>query len=127
MTPNRKKPTVLICDDEEGVRESFRVFLADAYELVFAKNGIEALELLKSRSPAAMLLDLKMPKQHGVEILKWVKQLKPGMPVIIVTGYQSVEMAREALKDGAADYIPKPFDPERVLKSIEQALRGGNK
>ena len=123
MAPNRKKPTILVCDDEEGVRESFRVFLSDGYDLLFAKNGIEALELLKSRSPAAMLLDLKMPKQHGVEILKLVKQLKPGMPVIIVTGYQSVEMAREALRDGAADYIPKPFDPEQVLKSLEAALR----
>ena len=123
MSPNRKKPSVLICDDEEGVRESFRVFLADDYQLLFAKTGIEALELLKTRAPDALLLDLKMPKQHGMEILKQAKQLRPELPVIIVTGYQSVEMAQEALRNGAADYIPKPFDPERVLKSLGAALR----
>ena len=104
------KPTILICDDEEGIRESFKLILEDLYDLRFATNGLEALELLKSFTPSLMLLDIKMPKVHGMEILKRVKQLKPKLPVIIVTGYQSVEMAQEALKIGAADYIPKPFE-----------------
>ena len=112
------KPIVLICDDEEGIRESFKLILEDLYDLRFATNGLEAIEMLKSLSPALMLLDIKMPKMHGLEILKKVKQAKPSLPVIIVTGYQSVEMAQEALKLGAHDYIPKPFESKQILKVV---------
>ncbi len=121
MTP--VKPTVLICDDEEGIRESFKLILSDLYDLKFAVNGLEALELLKTLNPAVMLLDIKMPKLHGMEILKQVKKLKPSLPVLIVTGYQSVEMAQEAIKNGAADYIPKPFDSKYILKAVAQSIK----
>ena len=116
------KPTILICDDEEGIRESFKLILEDQYNLKFATNGPEALEMLKTLNPALMMLDIKMPKIHGLEVLKQIKQLKPKLPVIIVTGYQSVEMAQEALKLGAADYIPKPFDSKSILRVVEQGI-----
>jgi DNA-binding NtrC family response regulator len=112
------KPIILICDDEEGIRESFRLILDDAYELVFANDGLQALETLMTLSPALMLLDIKMPKLHGMEILKKVKTAHPSLPVIIVTGYQSVEMAQEALKNGAADYIPKPFESKHIKSTV---------
>lgn len=117
------KPIILICDDEEGIRESFKLILADSYELKFAHNGPEALEILKSLNPSLMLLDIKMPKMHGLDILKEVKKAKPKLPVIIVTGYQSVEMAQEALKLGAADYIPKPFESKQILKAVAQLTK----
>lgn len=122
MTKLPSKPTILICDDEEGVRESFKLILEDRYALHFAKNGAEALELLKTFTPDAMFLDIKMPKVHGMEALRSIKKMKPKLPVIIVTGYQSVEMAQEALKAGAADYIPKPFDSAQILKAASQAV-----
>jgi len=122
VSSNAKKPTILICDDEEGIRESFKLILEDDYELKFATSGPEALEMLKTLSPALMMLDIKMPKIHGLEVLKSVKQLKPKLPVIIVTGYQSVEMAQEALKNGAIDYIPKPFESSQILKSVATAI-----
>ena len=117
------KPTILICDDEEGIRESFKLILEDQYTLKFATNGPETLEMLKTLSPALMMLDIKMPKVHGLEVLKSVKKLKPKMPVIIVTGYQSVEMAQETLKLGAADYIPKPFETNVIHKAVIDALK----
>lgn len=117
------KPVILICDDEEGIRESFKLILEDSYDLRFAQNGLEALELLKSIEPKAMLLDIKMPKAHGIEILKQVKKIKPKLPVIIVTGYQSVEMAQEAIKNGAADYIPKPFESKQILQAVAVAVK----
>ena len=123
MSVKPDKPTILVCDDEEGIRESFRLILGDQYNLAFANNGLEGLEMLKSLSPALVLLDIKMPKMHGMEILKQVKRLRPLLPVIIVTGYQSVEMAQEALKLGAADYIPKPFESKQILKAVEQSLK----
>ena len=117
------KPTILVCDDEEGLRESFKLILSDTYHLQFAVNGLEAMEILKKSTPSALILDIKMPKQNGMETLKAIKKLKPSLPVLIVTGYQSVEMAQEALKHGAADYIPKPFDSKQILKVISKIIK----
>ena len=123
MSHPAKKPLILICDDEEGIRESFKLILEDHYELKFATHGLEALEMLKSLSPAAMLLDIKMPKVHGLEILKRIKESRPKLPVIIVTGYQSVEMAQEAFKLGAVDYIPKPFESKQLQKVVSSVCK----
>ena len=124
MVNRIKKPVILVCDDEEGIRESFKLILEEFYQLKFAMNGLEALEMLKGGfAPDLMLLDIKMPKLHGMEILKQIKKFKPSLPVIIVTGYQSVEMAQEALKNGAADYIPKPFDSKRMIMVIAQIIQ----
>ena len=117
-----KKHTILICEDEEGIQESFKLILEDDYQLRFVENGLAALEALKNFTPDLVLLDIKMPKVHGMEILKQIKKLKPSLPVIIVTGYQSVEMAQEALKHGAADYIPKPFESSSIKKLIDAVL-----
>ena len=116
------KPTVLICDDEEGIRESFKLILADSYDLRFTNNGVQAIDLLKTFTPDVLLLDIKMPKINGIEVLKQIKKLKPKLPVIIVTGYQSVETAQEALRNGASDYIPKPFESRQILKAVAQVL-----
>ena len=123
MVLNPNKPTILVCDDEEGIRESFKLVLSDDYDVKFAVNGMEAMDLLKASTPDAMILDIKMPKQNGMETLRQIKKLKPRMPVIIVTGYQSVEMAQEALKNGAADYIPKPFESKKILKAISNIIK----
>ena len=120
---NSHKPTILIADDEEGIRESFKLILEDQYDLEFANNGVEALARLKTLTPDLVLLDIKMPKIHGLEILRQIKSDKPNLPVIIVTGYQSVETAQEAIKSGASDYIPKPFDSKQILKAIDQVLQ----
>ena len=115
--PNEiRKPVILICEDEEGVRESFKLILEDFYTLEFAHNGLEGIEMAKALSPNMMFLDIKMPKLHGMETLKKIKQACPRLPVVIVTGYQSVEIAQEALKNGASDYIPKPFESKHVLE-----------
>ena len=122
MISTAKKQTILICDDEESLRESFKLILSDKYDLHLANNGAEALEMMKTARPDILLLDIKMPKIHGIEVLKQVKELWPSLPVIIITGYQSVELAQESLKNGAADYIPKPFDSKQILKAVAKAL-----
>lgn len=118
------RPKILICDDETGVRESLKLILSQDYDLDFAEGGQDALEKIAAISPDLVLLDIKMPKLHGLEILKQLKSARPGMPVIVVTGYQSVEIAQQAFRDGAADYIPKPFDSQKILKSVKNALGG---
>ena len=116
MSSELKRPVILICDDEEGIRESFKLILEDFYELKFAHNGLEGIEKSKALSPDLMFLDIKMPKLHGMETLRKIKKASPKLPVVIVTGYQSVEIAQEAIKNGASDYIPKPFESKHVLE-----------
>ena len=123
MSSELKKPVILVCDDEEGIRESFKLILEDYYELKFAHNGMEGLEMAKTAGADMMFLDIKMPKLHGMETLKKIKKAKPKLPVVIVTGYQSVEIAQEALKNGASDYIPKPFESKHVLEVAAQLTK----
>lgn len=113
---------VLICDDDESVRRAYKVILAPAYQLRFVVNGLEALDLLKTFTPDLMFLDLKMPKRHGMEILKDIKRDRPSVPVIVVSGYHSAEVAQDALRDGAVDYLPKPFAPRQILAAAAAAL-----
>ena len=116
------KRQLLIVDDEEGIRESFKLILNDLYNLTFASNGIEAMERIRQSRPELVMLDIKMPKINGLELLKEIKKLDRSLPVIIVTGYQSVETAQEALKNGASDYIPKPFDSKDILAAVSRYL-----
>lgn len=113
------KKRILICDDEEGVREALKLILEGHGQLDFARNGEEALEMIKKNPYDGILLDIKMPVRDGLETLEEIKKVRPGTKAIIITGYQSVETASKALKTGALDYISKPFDKEEVLEKIK--------
>lgn len=116
------KPRILIADDEEGIRESINLILEEDYDVAFATNGEEALAKLQADAFDLVLLDIKMPKLDGLEVLKRLKASNRTTPVIMLTAYQSVELAKEAVKLGARDYLPKPFDRERVLSSVRDIL-----
>ncbi len=122
MPENQKEPRILVCDDEEGVRESLRLILSDDYDLTFARHGAEALEQVSQKDYDLILLDIKMPRIHGLEVIKQIKKIRPQTPVIIVSGYQSTEIATEALKLGADDYVPKPFESSQILTAVQNAL-----
>ena len=115
MTVTKK---ILICDDEEGVRESLKLILEDNYTLSFAKNGSEAIEKVKKESIDLTILDIKMPKMTGIETLKELRKVSPSLKVIMASGYKSVEAASEAVKYGASDYIVKPFDSKEILEKV---------
>ncbi|MBN1404902.1 MAG: response regulator [Candidatus Omnitrophica bacterium] len=117
------KVKILICDDEEGVRESLRLILEKDYELVFANDGEETINKIKQDNEIKIILmDIKMPKRDGLNMLKQVKRDFPGVSVIMITGYQTAEIAAEAIKLGALDYIVKPIDSKQVLTSIRKLI-----
>jgi DNA-binding NtrC family response regulator len=117
------KKQILICDDEVGIRESLNLILQDDYELSFCNNGQECYETIASgKEFDLVLLDIKMPRMSGLDILKNIKEKKPQQKVIIITGYKSVETASDAIKAGAVDYIVKPFSSKEILKSVERNL-----
>lgn len=118
------KTRILIADDEEGVRESLNLILGEDYELAFASDGEEALAALGRETFELVLLDIKMPKRDGLELLKWITGSGLTTPVLMLTAYQSVELAKEAVKLGAVDYLPKPFDRDHLLRTVRGILAG---
>lgn len=117
-----KKHTILICDDEAGVRDSLQMILGEDYHLHFVTNGEEALEYLRTNDPDLVISDIKMPKMNGLETLKALKALKPHIRVLIITGYESSDVAAQAIKLGADNYLAKPFDREEVRSQIQTLL-----
>lgn len=114
---------ILICDDEEGIRESLKLVLGDYYELILVDSGEQALyTLANTKGIGAMLLDIKMPKVNGLDVLKEIKAKHPHVKIIMVTGYRSVETAAEASRLGASGYIVKPFKSEEILEIVAKNL-----
>ncbi len=112
---------VLICDDQEGIRESLKLILEDFYNLVLTEDGEQCLAVLKNAPDVGVvLIDIKMPRVDGLEILKKIKQKRPDVKVIIVTGYKSVEAAAEASRLGASGYIVKPFKSAEILEAVKR-------
>jgi DNA-binding NtrC family response regulator len=117
------KEKILIADDERLIRLSLEKGLADQdYLVISAETGKAALRLVEMESPDLVLLDLKLPDLHGIEVLKHLRELDKNLPVLIITAYGSIDTAIQAIRLGAYDYITKPFDLEAILLSVRQAL-----
>lgn len=119
-----KKISILIVDDEESVRDSlYSWFIEDGYHVRSAENANTALSILESEPFDIVIADIKMPGMDGLEMLRRIKQLKPESVVIIMTAFATVDTAVQALKDGAFDYITKPFDPDDLSHLIRNASK----
>jgi two-component system phosphate regulon sensor histidine kinase PhoR len=113
---------VLVVDDELNIREgSQRILSRVGFDVLKASTGLEALSLLESQTIPIILLDLKMPGMDGMEVLKRIRQLHEEILVIVITGFATVETAIEAMKQGAYDFIPKPFEPEQLRLVVKRA------
>jgi DNA-binding NtrC family response regulator len=116
--------SILIVDDEESVRDSlYNWFIEDRYEVECAENAKKALSILEVRPFDIILADLKMPGMDGLEMLKRIKTLRKESIVIIITAFATIDTAVQALKDGAFDYVTKPFDPDELSHLIRNASK----
>lgn len=114
---------ILIADDETDIALILKLQLEDAgYKTVRVKDGVEALEALARERFELLLLDIKMPRIDGLQVLKRVRAEWPAMVVIMMTAHGSEEIAVTAMKDGALDYIAKPFSNDDMLKRVERAI-----
>jgi len=111
----KKKAKILVVDDESIIRESLRDWLSDAgHQVLVAENGPQALEIVEKDKPGIAIVDLVMPGMNGIELLKKAREVSSGIEVIIITAYASIPTAIAAIREGAYDYIEKPFSPEKV-------------
>ncbi len=113
---------VLIIDDDESIRIGCRQVLeSSGFSIAEAESGMRALERIRRESFDIALLDLGMPGLPGIEVLKRLKAESPNMAVIVITGQAAFESAVEAVKQGAFDYLPKPFTPEALTIRVQRA------
>jgi two-component system nitrogen regulation response regulator NtrX len=123
---SRRKPLVLVVDDESDIRSSLRMILEyEGYAFCEASSGEEALKRIESERPEAVLLDIKMPRMDGLEILARIKQADPALPVVVISGHGTIATAVEATRLGAFDFMEKPLERDRVLLVMRNALRSG--
>jgi len=119
----KKKAKVLVADDEAIVRQSLRDWLDDVgHQVLTAASGPQALEIIRKEKPSVLITDLVMPGMDGIELMKKARELSPGIEVIIITAYGSIPTAINAIREGAYDYIEKPFCPERAELMIEKLM-----
>jgi len=116
-------PKLLIVDDERGPREALRQTLKTGYDVQVAASSAEAFDLLMRGSVDLALLDVRLPDQSGLELLRKIRPFWPDMPVIMVTAVKEVSTVVEAMNLGAVNFVVKPYDVEELRHVVRQALR----
>ncbi|MEO6787451.1 MAG: response regulator [Chthoniobacteraceae bacterium] len=122
MPPGTGKPVLLVVDDEEGPRTSLKVVFKSDYDVLLASNGADAVKLARSNKVDVAILDILMHGMSGVDVLRELKQIDEDIEVIMLTAYETLETARQALRLGARDYLNKPFDIAALRTAAGNAL-----
>jgi DNA-binding NtrC family response regulator len=118
-----EKANVLIVDDEEVVRLShLRSLESSDCNTRAAEDGRQAIEVMEEHPADVILLDLRMPGLNGMDVLKTIKERWPDSEVVVITGYPSIESAKQAVRLGAFDYLAKPVEPNDVVKAANDAI-----
>jgi two-component system response regulator AtoC len=118
------KKTILIIDDKVQLCETLtRTFEQQGYQAFYATNGQEAIGLFSQNHIHVVLLDIMLGEEDGIDVLKQLLSLRRNIPVIMITGYASIETAVQSIKLGAFDYVKKPLDFEQLIKVVEKAIQ----
>jgi PAS domain S-box-containing protein len=125
--PGEAPIRILLVDDEKVIRDGCeRALACDAYSIHKVEDGTQAVERMASEDFAIVLLDLMMPGMDGFAVLEWIQQNRPGTLVIVVTGFATVAKAVEAMKQGAFDFVGKPFTPDYIRLVVSRAVEKHN-
>ena len=117
------KPIVLVADDDRSILDILRLGLqVKGYEVLTASDGRAALQVLERSHPDLVFLDIEMPQLTGIEVLKRLRKNWPALPVIIMTAHGTIRLAVDAMKEGATEFITKPFEMEQLVLVIQKAL-----
>jgi DNA-binding NtrC family response regulator len=118
-----KHSRILVADDDESIRKILAVILEDrGYAVDTAENGKQAIELSKNNFYNLALIDIRLPDMEGTRLLSSLRETVPRMRKVIITGFPSMQNAVEALNKGADAYVTKPFEVEKILKTIKEQL-----
>jgi DNA-binding NtrC family response regulator len=128
MPDGSVKPKILVVDDEEYLCELLKEELLSTkmFEVDIANDGAQAINKIQSGLYDLVLLDIKMPRISGIEVLKFIKEFSPDTEVIMITAHGDIKLAVETIKLGAFDFITKPYNFDELLVSIQNALERRN-
>jgi DNA-binding NtrC family response regulator len=116
-------PKILIIDDDEVQLSLLQTLLSEqGYMLYSTADGPQGIELFRTHHPDLVLLDIGLPSISGIEVMKQIRQIDDKARIIVITGYASVESAVHAIREGAWDYIRKPYDTHELARKVESAL-----
>ncbi|MFT4566558.1 MAG: two-component system nitrogen regulation response regulator NtrX [Saprospiraceae bacterium] len=116
-------PKILIVDDDRGIRSTLRDILEfEKYDVFEAVDGLDAMVKIKQKDYDVVILDIKMPKMDGMDVIQRIQNTKPDLPVVMISGHGNIDTAVEAVKKGAFDFIQKPPDLNRLLITIRNAM-----
>jgi CheY-like chemotaxis protein/glycine cleavage system H lipoate-binding protein len=120
---SQPKARILAVDDEPVVLDAFRkILVLDGFSVDTVENGREALGLVQRHDYDFVFTDLKMPGMDGIEVVKGVKHLRPDVDVVVITGYATIESAVQTMRDGAVDYVQKPFTADELVSLARRLL-----
>ena len=115
--------TILVVDDDPDIREILKDRLESMrYRVLEAGDGAEGLEIIEKQSPRLVFLDIEMPGMDGLKVLEEIRRRELDATVVMITAYATIERAVRAMRDGAYDFIPKPFEPEHIALTVKKAL-----
>ena len=118
-----QQPRILIAEDEERLRRLLAILLGGrGYQLATAEDGAEAWRLFQEGRFDLVITDIRMPQLDGIELLRRVKERSPDIPVLVITAFGSIESAVDAMREGAIDYLPKPFEEQKLHLAVDRAL-----
>jgi len=114
---------ILVVDDDKSIRRTLKDILEfEKYEVIEASDGLDCMVKLKQNQFDVVILDVKMPKMDGMEVMEKIQATKPELPVVMISGHGNIDTAVEAVKKGAFDFIQKPPDLNRLLITIRNAM-----
>lgn len=120
---NNEIDQILVADDDAVIRKGLlRILSAEGYEVETVSNGRAALERLEQKRFKLLVTDLKMPGMSGLEVLASIRTSQPELPVVLITGYAAIDNAVEAMKNGATDYLSKPFENDELVEKVRNAI-----
>src|SRR5579863_2247281 len=123
VSNNPSNASILVIDDEAGIRESLEVLLTlEGYQVRMAGDGVQGLRILELENFDLVLLDLALPGQSGLELLPQIKERQPELPILMLTAYGTVDNVVEAIRAGAENFVQKPCDNDKLLADIRSAV-----
>jgi DNA-binding NtrC family response regulator len=119
---------ILVIDDQKDMLALLKRIIREEteHEVITEHDPVKAMDHIKKRSFALVFTDLKMPRMSGIQVMERIKAERPDTPVVIMTAFATIDTAVDAIRQGAFDYITKPFSRERILLAIEKATTGDN-
>ncbi|MGA9593809.1 MAG: response regulator, partial [Candidatus Acidiferrales bacterium] len=117
--------SILVVDDEAEIREGLEALLTtENFDVTLAETGESGLQKLEERPFDLLLLDVSLPDRNGLDLLREIHRRDPGLSIILITAFGSIDMARQAFKSGARDYITKPWSNDELIAQISLAIEG---